>query len=337
MSVFLSSGSPTRSVAIRRLSRVQHLVGDGLLHQQPRARAADVALVEEDAVDDALDGLVERGVVEDDVGGLAAELEGDLLVVPATDLAIARPTSVEPVNATLSTSGCATSARPVSPAPVTMLTTPGGRSACWQISANSSAVSGVVSAGFSTTVLPQASAGRDLPGQHQQREVPRDDLAGDAERRGLAVAGVLQLVGPAGVVEEVRGDDRDVDVARLLDRLAVVDRLQDGELAAALLDDPGDPVEVLGALAARHPAPDAVVGPAGGLHGAVDVGLVGLGDLGQDLLGGGVDRLERCAVAVDELAVDEQAVRRLDVDDRARLGGRGVLERCRWPSAISPG
>ena len=40
-----------------------------------------------------------------------------------------------------------------------MLTTPGGRSACWQTSANSSAVSGVVSAGFSTTVLPQASAG----------------------------------------------------------------------------------------------------------------------------------------------------------------------------------
>ena len=81
------------------------------------------------------------------------------LSVPATDLAIALPTSVEPVKATLSTSGCSTSARPVSPAPVTMLTTPGGRSACWQISANSSAVSGVVSAGLSTTVLPAASAG----------------------------------------------------------------------------------------------------------------------------------------------------------------------------------
>ena len=79
--------------------------------------------------------------------------------MPATERAIARPTSVEPVKATLSTPGCSTSARPVSPAPVTMLTTPGGRSACWQISANSSAVSGVVSAGLSTTVLPAASAG----------------------------------------------------------------------------------------------------------------------------------------------------------------------------------
>ena len=40
-----------------------------------------------------------------------------------------------------------------------MFTTPGGSSACWQISANTSAVNGVVSAGFSTTVLPVASAG----------------------------------------------------------------------------------------------------------------------------------------------------------------------------------
>ncbi len=38
-----------------------------------------MTLVEVDAVDDALDRLVERGVVEDDVRGLAAELERQLL------------------------------------------------------------------------------------------------------------------------------------------------------------------------------------------------------------------------------------------------------------------
>ena len=53
----------------------------------------------------------------------------------------------------------ATSAAPVSPSPVTMLTTPSGRPASRQISAKASAVSGVYSAGFSTTVLPAASAG----------------------------------------------------------------------------------------------------------------------------------------------------------------------------------
>ena len=81
------------------------------------------------------------------------------LPVPASDRWMALPTSVEPVKATLSTPGCSTSERPVSPAPVMMFTTPAGSSACWQISAKASAVSGVVSAGFSTTVLPQASAG----------------------------------------------------------------------------------------------------------------------------------------------------------------------------------
>ena len=40
-----------------------------------------------------------------------------------------------------------------------MLTTPGGSSASWQISASSSAVSGVVSAGFRIAVFPHASAG----------------------------------------------------------------------------------------------------------------------------------------------------------------------------------
>lgn len=51
------------------------------------------------------------------------------LRVPATVLAISRPTAVEPVNATLSTPGCATSVAPVSPAPVRMLTTPAGSAA----------------------------------------------------------------------------------------------------------------------------------------------------------------------------------------------------------------
>ena len=50
-----------------------------LLHEEARAGAADVALVEVDPVDDPLDRLVERRVVEDDVGRLAAELERELL------------------------------------------------------------------------------------------------------------------------------------------------------------------------------------------------------------------------------------------------------------------
>ncbi len=70
------------------------------------------------------------------------------------------PTSALPVNAILSTSGCATIAAPaVSPTPVTMLTTPGGRPASSKLEASARTVSGVCSAGFSTTVQPAQIAG----------------------------------------------------------------------------------------------------------------------------------------------------------------------------------
>ena len=55
--------------------------------------------------------------------------------------------------------GWVTSVEPMSPAPVTMLTTPGGRSASAMISASTRIDSGVVSAGLITTVLPAARAG----------------------------------------------------------------------------------------------------------------------------------------------------------------------------------
>jgi hypothetical protein len=58
-----------------------------------------------------------------------------------------------------------------------------------EIFASKIAVSGVVSAGLSTHGVAASERGRELPRRHQQREVPRDDLAGDAERPGVAAAG----------------------------------------------------------------------------------------------------------------------------------------------------
>ena len=78
--------------------------------------------------------------------------------VSAAARAIHLPVPTLPVSETMSTSGCVTSCWPTSPAPVTTLSTPGGR-----ISLASSTrrivESGVVSAGLSTIVLPVASAG----------------------------------------------------------------------------------------------------------------------------------------------------------------------------------
>ena len=232
------------------------------------------------------------------------------LRVPAIERAITLPTSVEPVNATLSTPACSTSARPVSPAPVTMLTTPGGQVGLLADLGEQQRGERRRLGRLEHDGVAAGQRRRDLPGQHQQREVPRDDLAGNAERLGVgSEARVVELVGPARVVEEVRRHERDVDVAGLPDRLAVVQPLEHRQLAGALLQDAGDPEEVLAALARRHLRPDAVVRAARRLHRAVDVGGPGLGDLGEHLLGRRVDRLERVAVdRVDELAVDEQAV-----------------------------
>ena len=179
------------------------------------------------------------------------------LSVPATARAIALPDRGRAGERDLVDVRVLDERRPVSPAPVMMLTTPGGRSACWQISAKISAVSGVVSAGLSTTVLPAASAGAIFHASISSGKFHGMTCAATPSGRGSAPRpGVVELVGPAGVVEEPRGDERDVDVARLLDRLAVVERLGDGELAGALLHEARDAEQVLAAVAAGHLRPD---------------------------------------------------------------------------------
>ena len=70
------------------------------------------------------------------------------------------PVVVSPVKEISGTPGCFTSASPASsPSPLTRLNTPSGTPASRKISGHRLADSGVNSAGFSTTVHPEASAG----------------------------------------------------------------------------------------------------------------------------------------------------------------------------------
>ena len=105
------------------------------------------------------------------------------------------------------------------------------------------------------------------------------------------MTGVLQLVSPTGIVEEVRCGRRDVDVTRLLDRLAVVDRLEYGDFAGAFLDDPRDPKEKLASLGTGQSSPFAL-SCSGGLDRAVNIDLGGLRDFAQHFFGGRTYRLE---------------------------------------------
>lgn len=71
-----------------------------------------------------------------------------------------RPTSVEPVKATLATSGCSARWVPITdPLPGTTWNTPSGNPASRASSARRRAVRGVTSAGLTTMVLAVARAG----------------------------------------------------------------------------------------------------------------------------------------------------------------------------------
>src|SRR5919106_1347406 len=198
---------------------------------------------------------------------------------PASSSRISLPTWVEPVKATLSTSGWETTSAPVPPAPVTTLSAPGGSPASSVSWAKTSAVSGVVSAGLSTTEFP------------------------------VARAGVLQLVRPARVVEEMCGNQGEIDVTRLFDRLAPVQRLQDGELPGALLDHAGNTEHELCPLSWGHRPPISLEGPAAGGGALVPPRLARLGHLGELLFGGGVDGGEVVTrLRLSHLPVDVEAI-----------------------------
>ena len=110
----------------------------------------------------------------------------------------------------------------------------------------------------------------------------------------------------------MRSGHRHVEVAGFLDRLAAVERLGDGELTGAVLQQAGDAEEIFRALGAGEFTPRLERG-GGGLIGGIDIGGSGEGDFREFLLVARADGVEIVAgLGRDELAVDEQAVARLD-------------------------
>ncbi len=153
-----------------------------------------------------------------------------------------------------------------------------------------------------------------LPAGHQQREVPRDDLADDAERLVEVVGdgGVVDLADraflgaqAAGEVAEVVDGERDVGGHRFADRLAVVDRFDGRDLRNERFHAVGDLEQCGGAIGRRGLAPGGL-GLVGGVEGDLDVLRARPGDLADDLA---VDRrgvLEVLALhRRDPLAADE--------------------------------
>ena len=165
-------------------------------------------MVEVDAVHDALDGLINGSVVEDDVGCLATELEGQLLL-GAGD----RPLNGFPNLGRASESNLVYVRVLNEHAPRLASTGDDVDDAGWEpglLTDVSERERGEWRRfrGLEHHRIAASQSGGDLPGKHQQWEVPRNHLRGDAERLRVGpVAGELEFVGPAGVVEEVRGHE----------------------------------------------------------------------------------------------------------------------------------
>src|SRR4029077_335531 len=90
-------------------------------------------------------------------------------------------------------------------------------------------------------------------------------------------------------------------------RLAVVERIELGQLVEVLGDQVAETVDRAATLGWRHLRPRTVERAAGGRDGAIDVFGLAVSDGGQNLTSAGIDRLEGRAVGgVDPLSVDQQ-------------------------------
>src|SRR5208282_1090094 len=134
----------------------------------------------------------------------------------------------------------------------------------------------------------------------------------------------VNLAGEARVVAEGLGGAGNVDVRGLEQGLAVVERLELGELFGMLLDQVGDLEQEAGARMRSQIGPLKVLeGLARVLDGLVHVGLVTLGDQRQNLLISRVESLESFAgFRRHPFAVDEKFFGRAleELERCARLG-----------------
>ena len=126
----------------------------------------------------------------------------------------------------------------------------------------------------------------DLPRKHQQRKIPRNDLANHAA--GLVVGKLgFEKLRPACVVIKVPRDERNVDVAALADGLAVVHRFENGKTARMFLHLASESIEIPRALVAAERLPCGKSLARRG-DGGFNVGGVALGDFGESFAGGGI-------------------------------------------------
>ena len=165
------------------LEGVEELVVDLILHVDTRAGAAALAVVVVDTKVNPRDGLLNVGILEDDVGRLAAELEGDLLQVGVCsglhDLAADKSGASEGDLVDVHVRRDGGTGDPAE-AGDDVDDTRGETSLLDEVGEHQSGQRGLLSR-LQDDGVAGGESGRNLPGKHQQGEVPRDNLTADTD------------------------------------------------------------------------------------------------------------------------------------------------------------
>jgi len=309
------------------LEQLGELVVDRLLDVDSGSGAACLTVVEEYTLSGVLDGLLEIGILEDDVRALATKLKGDLLQVGLGGLLHDESTDVG-----------GTSEGDL----VDVWVGGKGVSDSWTVTAND-----VYDTGWETSFVEELGhvhgaqwrelgwldddgtssreSWSDLPRKHVEGEVPWDNLTGNTDWLMLGVAKLLvgglddlalNLVGPTTVVSEDGGRLGDIEALGSRERLTVVESLDTGKDVQISLDELGDLGENSSSLEPWGVvAPDSVECLSGNLDGDIDISGESLWNGGQVLSRGWVDDVNGFGTLVygsRPFAIDEQSGGDLD-------------------------
>ena len=159
--------------------------------------------------------------------------------------------------------------------------------------------------GFQHDGVAACECRRSLRDREVEREVPRRDRRHHSVWHPMRAGGEARLVREGHAADVLRQRrvvpqhlDRGGDLAASRDeRLAGVQRLRLGDLVQVRLEHVRELAQQGGAPTRRRHPPAAVIGLPRRGHGRVDLGVSGERDVGEHLLGRGVETLERPAVA----------------------------------------
>src|SRR5713226_4449794 len=251
------------------LNLADQFIRDALLHQQARTGAANLPLVEPDAVDQAFHGAVQVGVLKNNERRLSAKFEGKLLVAlrgrfanGAAHFRRTRERNLVDVGMLHQRfAGRSVSGDDVHDA--------GGEAGFLADVRKGERRQWRKFRGLQYDGVTGCQSGSNLPRQHEQWEIPWNDLTHNAARR-VSRKFQLEQLGPARVVIKMPSYQGDIDVTALTNRLAVVQGFENRKPARMFLHLPGQCIEIARTRMRSEGLPRRQSAPRS-LHRAVDV------------------------------------------------------------------